>query len=103
MAFSYLSFFICLMMCKFKTIVRLLKLTAYDLTLINCKFGPHNTLIMIYPQSFESKTGFERIRELISDYCSGASGRELADSLSFSSSFELLKEAIDETWEMQQL
>jgi DNA mismatch repair protein MutS2 len=58
---------------------------------------------MIYPQSFESKTGFDRIRELIRDYCSGESGRELADRIEFGSSFELIKPLIDETWEMQQL
>jgi DNA mismatch repair protein MutS2 len=80
-----------------------MKLTSYDLTLINCKFGPHKTLIMIYPQGFESKTGFDRIRELIRDYCSGESGRELADGIAFNSSFELLQPMLEETWEMQQL
>jgi DNA mismatch repair protein MutS2 len=58
---------------------------------------------MIYPQNFESKTGFDRIRELILEYCSGQSGRELAENICFSSSFGTINSSLQETWEMQQL
>ncbi len=58
---------------------------------------------MIHPTSFETKTGFERIRELIRDYCSGPSGREIVENLSFSSSTGDITLAVTETWEMQQL
>jgi DNA mismatch repair protein MutS2 len=58
---------------------------------------------MIYPQSFESKTGFDKIRELVMDYCSGPAGRELAENISFSTSFDEVVSMITETWEMQKL
>lgn len=58
---------------------------------------------MIHPSSFETKTGFNRIREIISDFCSGPSGRELVDEISFKSSIDEISLSVTETWEMQQL
>ena len=58
---------------------------------------------MIHPESFEIKTGFERIREIVTGYCSGLSGRELAEGITFSSSPDEIKRMVNYTWEMQQL
>lgn len=58
---------------------------------------------MIHPSSFETKTGFDRIREIISDYCTGPSGRELVSEIFFKSSTDEISRSVTETWEMQQL
>lgn len=38
---------------------------------------------MIYPENFESKIKFDKIRQLISAYCLSDMGKELVDDLSF--------------------
>lgn len=58
---------------------------------------------MIYPESFEKKVGFDRIREILTGYCSGITGNELVEQMKFSSSPETIGDLLDETWEMQQL
>ncbi|MBM3420507.1 MAG: endonuclease MutS2 [Bacteroidetes bacterium] len=58
---------------------------------------------MIYPESFESKVGFSRIREMLADYCTGASGREYVSEIGFSSRAGEVHTMLDETWEMQHL
>lgn len=58
---------------------------------------------MIYPNNFEEKTGFLRIRELIREECLSERGASLVDQIEFSSAFETIKEALTETKEFQQL
>jgi len=58
---------------------------------------------MIYPISFEAKTGFSKIRELLEEYCSGTSGREQIENISFSTIHDAITLSVTETWEMQQL
>ncbi|MBE0675193.1 MAG: endonuclease MutS2, partial [Bacteroidales bacterium] len=58
---------------------------------------------MIYPDIFENKAGFNRIRELLKDYCTGHTGKELVDSMVFSSSFEEVSEKLEHVGEMQHL
>ncbi len=42
---------------------------------------------MNYPDNIEEKLGFDRIRQMISDYCLGTKARELVNKMKFSSSF----------------
>jgi len=42
---------------------------------------------MNYPGNIEEKLGFDRIRQMISDYCLGTKARELVDEMKFSTSF----------------
>jgi DNA mismatch repair protein MutS2 len=58
---------------------------------------------MIYPETFEYKTGFDQIRELLKGYCSGVSGRELITEMSFSTNFEIITDNLSVTSEMQGL
>jgi DNA mismatch repair protein MutS2 len=58
---------------------------------------------MIFPLSFENKVGFDRIKELLTGYCTGTTGRELVENISFSASYNDVSSLIDQTWEMQQL
>lgn len=43
---------------------------------------------MIYPESFEDKIKFTRIRELVKDSCMSGLGREAVDEMSFSTHFD---------------
>jgi DNA mismatch repair protein MutS2 len=56
---------------------------------------------MIYPADFESKTGFDRIRELTSGYCLSEGGRELAGLNSFTDDHTLISSLLDQTSEFQ--
>lgn len=58
---------------------------------------------MIFPHNYENKVGFDRIRELLIDYCTGVTGSELVDNLSFYDSYDQINSLVDQTWEMQQL
>lgn len=58
---------------------------------------------MIFPNSYENKIGFDRIRELLSGYCTGVTGRELVDNISFTVSYSEIKSRLDQTREMQEL
>lgn len=58
---------------------------------------------MVFPDGFENKVGFDRIKGLLSTYCSGITGRELVDSLSFSDTFTEISSLVEQTWEMQLL
>ena len=43
---------------------------------------------MIYPEHFESKIGFDRIRELVKSHCLFDPGRERVDEMSFITDYE---------------
>lgn len=58
---------------------------------------------MIFPDSYESKIGFDRIRELLTGYCSGVTGRELVETIEFSDSYSEIRGLIDQTSEMQEI
>lgn len=55
---------------------------------------------MIYPASFESKIGFDKIRTLIREKCSGPLSMEEADAMSFSDDYEVVRKMLCETSEM---
>ncbi len=48
----------------------------------------HKITEVIYPESFEDKIKFTRIRELVKDSCMSALGKEVVDEMSFSTNFE---------------
>ncbi len=58
---------------------------------------------MIYPGSFESKIGFDRIKVLLEEYCTGRIGKELVRGMMFTSDPGQVTVSLDQTWEMQQL
>lgn len=50
---------------------------------------------MIYPEQFEAKIGFDRIRELVKSHCLFEPGRERVDQMAFMRDFETLKRELD--------
>jgi DNA mismatch repair protein MutS2 len=58
---------------------------------------------MIYPENFETKIGFDRIRKLIGEKCLSPMGSEKADSIRFTDDFDSLSLDLSATYEFQQL
>lgn len=52
---------------------------------------------MIYPQNFEQKTGFDKIRRLISDKCLSPLGEERVAEMDFSADYTLIAERLEQT------
>lgn len=55
---------------------------------------------MIYPETFESKLKFEKIRELLAEHCLSGLGKEWIDRMSFSVRFDEVKTWLEQTGEM---
>ncbi len=49
-------------------------------------------MTLVFPENFESKIGFDKIRELLKGRCLGTLGKELVDEIRFSSEFGQLTE-----------
>jgi len=58
---------------------------------------------MIYPDNFENKTGFDRIRTLLREKCLSPMGLEKVDNIKFIDDFEHLSHILSATYEFQQL
>ena len=58
---------------------------------------------MIYPENFEYKIGFDRIRNLLSEKCLSPMGLEKVDNLKFIDDFEKLSGILSATYEFQQI
>jgi DNA mismatch repair protein MutS2 len=58
---------------------------------------------MIYPENFESKVGFDRIRNLLREKCVSPMGQEKTDSFGFIDDFDALKHNISATLEFQKI
>ncbi|MDR2914743.1 MAG: Smr/MutS family protein [Tannerella sp.] len=58
---------------------------------------------LIYPQNFEQKTGFDKIRQLISDKCLSSLGKERVDEISFLSDIRIISEKLTQTDEFVQI
>ncbi|MCU0379349.1 MAG: hypothetical protein MUC78_13930, partial [Bacteroidales bacterium] len=58
---------------------------------------------MIYPSNFESKTGFDRIRELLKERCLSPMGIEMVEAIRFSEKIEIISEQLSATSEFQHL
>ena len=54
---------------------------------------------MIYPQNFEHKIGFDQIRQLLKEKCLSTLGEERVDEMTFSTHFEEVDEALNQTCE----
>lgn len=55
---------------------------------------------MIYPDSFERKTGFDGVREHVGRLCVSALGRSRCESMEFSHDYNAVRRMLDETAEM---
>lgn len=58
---------------------------------------------MIYPDNFETKIGFDRIRQLISDNCLGPIGMEMVNGICFENNAEIIAFKLAATFEFQQI
>ncbi|MCC8197000.1 MAG: endonuclease MutS2 [Tannerellaceae bacterium] len=54
---------------------------------------------MIYPQNFEQKTDFDKVRQLLSEKCLSPLGKERVTEMEFSSEFRQVTEWLDQTGE----
>ena len=54
---------------------------------------------MIYPDSFEHKTGFDEIRQMLSDRCICPLGVQLVNEMQFQTDFNSVEKALDQTME----
>jgi DNA mismatch repair protein MutS2 len=58
---------------------------------------------MIYPENFESKIGFDRIRKLLNEYCLSPMGHEKVDNVRFLDDYDKLNHILSATYEFQQI
>lgn len=58
---------------------------------------------MVYPDNFEEKVGFDKIREMAKDTCLSPIGRRKAEEAEFSASYDIVKQKIDETGELREI
>lgn len=58
---------------------------------------------MVYPENFESKIKFDKIRQLIKGYCLSEMGRELTEKMSFSSNVADIRNKLYETKELMSI
>lgn len=58
---------------------------------------------MIYPENFENKIGFDRVRTLLSEKCLSPMGLEKVDGIKFIDDFKQLTRILSATYEFQQI
>jgi len=58
---------------------------------------------MIYPENFENKIGFDRIRQLLSEKCLSPMGLDKIDEIKFIDDYESLMHNLSATYEFQQI
>jgi DNA mismatch repair protein MutS2 len=58
---------------------------------------------MLYPKNIEQKLGFDRIRELLVDYCISPLGRAFVEKIRFSDNFDLIQKMIRQVSEMKDI
>ncbi|MCK4663486.1 MAG: Smr/MutS family protein [Bacteroidales bacterium] len=56
---------------------------------------------MVYPQNFEYKIGFDKIRNLLKELCLSALGRERVDNISFLTNYSLIHQFINQVEEFK--
>ena len=59
--------------------------------------------IMVYPQNFEEKIGFDRVREILSSYCLSSLGKEKVEEMSMSVNADEINEWQEQTHEFRRL
>ncbi len=55
---------------------------------------------MVYPENFESRIGFDKIRNLIKAECIGAPAKYIVDEIAFSADINIIKKSLAQTAEM---
>ena len=58
---------------------------------------------MIYPDNFEIKTGFDRIRQMLSEKCLSPMGRKLVEEIRFGTDTNKISALLSQTYEFQQI
>lgn len=58
---------------------------------------------MVYPENFESKIKFDKIRQLVKGYCLSDMGRELVETMTFSTDAATIGEELGETREFMDI
>ena len=58
---------------------------------------------MLYPPNFEEKTGFDKIRQMLTEACISSLGRIFAQKMKFSSNFILIQRLLEQTEEFRQI
>ncbi|HEX2395182.1 MAG TPA: endonuclease MutS2, partial [Bacteroidales bacterium] len=58
---------------------------------------------MIYPSSFESKTGFDQVRELVKEHCLFQPGRQKVDEIRFITDYQNIRELLEQTSEFKDI
>ncbi len=58
---------------------------------------------MIYPKSFEEKTGFDRLRLMLKEFCIGDLGKKQIERIRFRRNFELISKLLDQTEDFRQI
>ncbi len=58
---------------------------------------------MIYPDNFESKIKFDKIRQLIKKHCQSEMGKELTEKMRFSDEAEVIRQQQEETGEFMRI
>ena len=58
---------------------------------------------MIYPDNFESKIKFDRIRQLIKSHCQSEMGKELTEKMQFSDQADYIRRQQEETGEFMRI
>jgi len=58
---------------------------------------------VIYPENFEQKIGFDRIRTMVTEACTNPLGASLSESMAFSSDFNTVEEQLRQTEELRTL
>ena len=53
---------------------------------------------MIYPQNFEQKTGFDKVRRLISEKCLSPLGEERVAEMEFSADYQTVTRRLEQNW-----
>jgi len=58
---------------------------------------------MIYPDNFESKIGFDRVRLRVKEFCTAKGAVSRAENMSFCTDFKLIESALHAVDEMMSL
>jgi DNA mismatch repair protein MutS2 len=58
---------------------------------------------LVYPDNFEEKTGFDRIREMVAGFCTSGQGKSFVQEMSFGTVEENLKEKLEKVNEFKSI
>lgn len=58
---------------------------------------------MVYPENFETKTGFDRIRQFLSDYCLSPMGRKQVEGIRLNTDADSISFRLSATYEFQKI